>query len=467
MNKRADPAERVRVNRPVRKLDLRAPAVVLLGLAGVAGAAALVRARRRPSPARAAGSDGGGGRSPPWRHAPAVLLAGAAITGNVLGRRGGRAGGLALLGPAASALASVQALLRGGTSLGNARKALQLASTAAGLVDLASSLKRSKGAETSDPVERARRAASLAATFAGLIGTAAEQRSGAGASPDGSAPPPDPARTVLGAGRTLRAAAALLALAVLTDSAMEHYRGSFHDPFMYAPLVSSSLSIAANLQGMAGGGTTLRRARNGVHLLSGTIGLVGLGFHLYNIGSRPGGYGWLNFFYAAPFGAPAALSLAGLIGWSAERLDPARPAGEQHILGLPFGRAMAGVVGFGLAGTVAEVALLHFRGAYHNPFMWLPVSLPPVSAALIAKAAFVPGDGAQALTRGWLWVTTLLGIGGVGFHAYGVSRNMGGWYNWSQNILAGPPLPAPPSFSALALAGLATLNLIDAERAAR
>jgi hypothetical protein len=37
---------------------------------------------------------------------------------------------------------------------------------------------------------------------------------------------------------------------------------------------------------------------------------------------------------------------------------------------------------------------------------------------------------------------------------------MGGWRNWSQNILNGPPLPAPPSFAGLALAGLAALELM-------
>jgi hypothetical protein len=37
---------------------------------------------------------------------------------------------------------------------------------------------------------------------------------------------------------------------------------------------------------------------------------------------------------------------------------------------------------------------------------------------------------------------------------------MGGWRNWSQNIQAGPPLPAPPSFTGLALVGLAALNLL-------
>ncbi len=38
---------------------------------------------------------------------------------------------------------------------------------------------------------------------------------------------------------------------------------------------------------------------------------------------------------------------------------------------------------------------------------------------------------------------------------------MGGWRNWSQNVLNGPPLPAPPSFTGLALTGLAALSLIE------
>ena len=54
--------------------------------------------------------------------------------------------------------------------------------------------------------------------------------------------------------------------------------------------------------------------------------------------------------------------------------------------------------------------------------------------------------------------TALLGVTGVGFHAYGVHRNMGGWRNWSQSILQGPPLPAPLGFTGLALAGLAALT---------
>ena len=52
-------------------------------------------------------------------------------------------------------------------------------------------------------------------------------------------------------------------------------------------------------------------------------------------------------------------------------------------------------------------------------------------------------------------------VAGVAFHAYGVSRSMGGWRNWRQNAFNGPPLPAPPSFSGLALAGLAALGLLE------
>jgi hypothetical protein len=56
------------------------------------------------------------------------------------------------------------------------------------------------------------------------------------------------------------------------------------------------------------------------------------------------------------------------------------------------------------------------------------------------------------------------GLLGSAFHAYGISRNMGGWRNWSQNILNGPPLPAPPAFTALSIAGLAALSLIEGRR---
>lgn len=265
------------------------------------------------------------------------------------------------------------------------------------------------------------------------------------------------------AGRRLNASAAMLALSVLADSAIEHYRGSFQNRAMYTPLVASTLTLGASLFGSADPRAQRHVVRNSIYALAAATGFAGLAFHTYNILKRPGGMSWLNLFYAAPVGAPAALVLAGLLGRGAERVR-GTPAGQSAtVLGLPAGRTMAAVSAAGIAGTVGEAGLLHFRGAYHDPAMVLPVTVPPIAAALLGATAVRPTPRMNRITRGWLRLTALLGFVGVGFHAYGVSRNMAGWRNWSQNVLNGPPLPAPPSFTGLALAGLAALSLIEEE----
>ncbi len=93
--------------------------------------------------------------------------------------------------------------------------------------------------------------------------------------------------------------------------------------------------------------------------------------------------------------------------------------------------------------------------------MAVPVTLPPLGAILLGRVAAAGAAGRNQLARWWMRLLAAVGLAGVGFHAYGVSRNMGGWRNWSQNVLNGPPLPAPPSFSALAMAGLAALGLME------
>lgn len=265
--------------------------------------------------------------------------------------------------------------------------------------------------------------------------------------------------------RELHGAAALLALSVLADSAVEHYRGSFENPGMYTPLITSSLTLLAGIHGVAGRSDPIsRRARAGISATAAAVGAVGTGFHIYNILRRPGGLSWLNLFYSAPAGAPAALSLAGLLGLAADRIEGAPKDRPPRLVGLPAGRVLAALTGLGIAGTTGEVGLLHFRGAFQNPFMFAPVTIPPVASVLLLKAAVAPRPSHRPwLTRSWLDLTAVLGFAGVGFHAYGVSRAMGGWRNWSQNVVDGPPLPAPPSFSALSLAGLAALSLLDRE----
>jgi len=228
---------------------------------------------------------------------------------------------------------------------------------------------------------------------------------------------------------------------------------------MFAPLASAALCLAASAHGTTDPRHETHRIRDGVYTLALATGLIGTVFHLYNIGKRSGGFSWQNLFYAAPLGAPAALGLSGVLGAAAERVRATPPGRRPALLGVPAGRALAALASVGLFGTVGEAALLHLRGAYHNPAMWLPVSLPPMGAGLLAASAIAPSRRLRRVTEWWLRLTALLGCLGSGFHAYGVSRGMGGWRNWSQNLLNGPPIPAPPSFTGLAVAGLAALEL--------
>lgn len=265
---------------------------------------------------------------------------------------------------------------------------------------------------------------------------------------------------VVTAARRLNRAAGTIAASVLMDSAMEHYRGNFHNRAMWTPLATSALSIAVSIHGLSDKRHGAHWLRDIVYVGAGLVGMIGTGFHVYNVTKKVGGLSWQNIFYSAPLGAPAAMSLSGLIGFLAERVRNNKPAGNPKVFGLPAGRVVAATTAMSLLGTTAEAGLLHFRGAFHNPAMLLPVTMPPVAAALLGAAA--AGDAARdrTVSRLWMAATAAMGVAGVAFHAYGVSRGMGGWRNWQQNAISGPPLPAPPSFTGLALAGLAALALL-------
>jgi hypothetical protein len=264
--------------------------------------------------------------------------------------------------------------------------------------------------------------------------------------------------------RELHASAAAMCASVFVDSALEHYGARFENPGMLTPLVASALGTSLGMRAACATNAP-STLRHGVYKLALATGLAGLGFHVYNLLRKPGGLCWQNLFYAAPVGAPAALGLAGALGLAADHVEGTGDV-PPRLVGVPAGRALCALVAAGLAGTVGEVSLLHYRGSFQNPFMWLPITVPPVAALLIAACAVArPRTHAHRFTRAWLRITGALGLAGIGFHAHGVSRAMGGWRNWSQNVFSGPPLPAPPSFSALALAGLAALRLREQEDA--
>lgn len=214
-----------------------------------------------------------------------------------------------------------------------------------------------------------------------------------------------------------------------------------------APLVSAAVLVSSTRAAIRGDdGRTLRTA-----VLAGSVltGLVGFGFHLVNTSRRVGGFSSsTNILYGAPIAAPLAATLAGVLGIAAS--NPR----------LVDGRSVAALAAVGLVGTSVEAGALHFRGAFQNPAMYAPVVVPPAAAAVLAGAAFTGSPAARRVARTLLHVTGWLGIAGSCLHAWGVHRRMGGWHNWRQTVLAGPPLPAPPAFTGLSLAGLAALDLL-------
>nr|WP_295739088.1 hypothetical protein [uncultured Acidocella sp.] len=266
--------------------------------------------------------------------------------------------------------------------------------------------------------------------------------------------------TAVLAAKRLNRGAAMLATSVLLDSAIEHYRGDFHNPAMLTPIATSLAALAGSLHGHGDNKQRRHAKREAIFALTAATGLAGTGFHIYNAMKKPGGLSWQNLFYSGPVGAPAAILLSGLFGLLGERVRDAAPGTTPKICGLNAGRVASLVTSIGLLGTSGEAGLLHFRGAFQNPAMLLPVTMPPAAAALMANAAFGDGRKNRWFSRLWLRMTAMLGIAGVGFHIYGVSRAMGGWRNWRQNAVDGPPIPAPPSFTGLALAGLAALALL-------
>jgi hypothetical protein len=284
------------------------------------------------------------------------------------------------------------------------------------------------------------------------------------ARPSAKGPPAN--RGSLQASRLLSTAAATLAASVLTDSTAEHYRAGFHNRAMFvAPAVSAAALTAATVSAVTPRGRGV--LPQAVFAASVVSGLVGFGFHLTNVSRRVGGWSSTNVFHGAPIAAPLAITMAGVLGIAASRLARSNGPTDDRLSPRAVRRAavaLGSLSALGLTGTSMEAGVLHFRGAFQNPFMYAPVVIPPIAAVTLATAALTRSGQAHQAARALVRLTAWLGIVGTAFHAWGVHRRMGGWRNWRQNLLVGPPLPAPPAFTGLALAGLAALELLKTER---
>lgn len=257
------------------------------------------------------------------------------------------------------------------------------------------------------------------------------------------------------AARLFFSGSAVLSFSGAADSGLEHYRGGFTNRAMFLAPTVSALTLGTSARQALHAALSSTASRT-VYWLSALTGLAGLGFHSFNIGKRIGRFNLLNLFYGAPIMAPGTQFAAGVCGLLGDRIN-------RYLAGqapLPPRRRATGVAAAGaLLATSAEAALLHYRGAFQNPYMVLPATVPPVTALAISAAAVRPSRRSTAVATILSGATAALGVLGTVFHAYGIHRNMGGWKNWSQMILQGPPLPAPPGFTGVALAAIAALQL--------
>ncbi len=231
---------------------------------------------------------------------------------------------------------------------------------------------------------------------------------------------------------------------------------------MVAPLLSASLALATALTGAIrprGAGKPLGAAYKAAE----ATGLLGLGFHVYNILKRPGGLSWHNLFYAAPIGAPAALTLAGFFGDCALRIEDSKSE-PVTLLGQPAGRLIATVATVGLARNSRRSRPAAFPRRLPQP---RDVSARQLAAGVsrasrprprrrrsaspMPRSAAGSGPPRRSASRG------------SGFTPSASRGTWAAWRNASQNLLNGPPLPAPPSFVGLALVGLAALALMEAD----
>ena len=269
-------------------------------------------------------------------------------------------------------------------------------------------------------------------------------------------PPPHRADPWENCTRDLNRSAAVLSASVLLDSSIQHFQGNYVNRAMY---VAPSLGTAAMATALSGHAP--HHIGTAIFGASMTAGLAGLGFHFYNITRRPGGFSWQNVFYGAPYAAPGALALSGLSGLVAGVVHRMRH--QSRARQIEFAEGLAYTVSACMMVTASEVWVLHFRGAYHDPFMYVPVTVVPAAAAALAYAGLRQTEPSFKAARWLLNAAALVGLAGVGFHIFGVHRNMGGWKNWTQMLFQGPPIPAPPSFSGLALAGLGALSLLRDE----
>jgi hypothetical protein len=118
--------------------------------------------------------------------------------------------------------------------------------------------------------------------------------------------------------RSLAGLTAACALPLGIEVYLEHYRGSFGDRWMWAPLISTPPLVAAGVAGIFSerAARTVLPAVSAVYAANGAIGVV---THVRGVLRRPGGLHepLYNLVMGPPVLAPGSLALVGALGMAA------------------------------------------------------------------------------------------------------------------------------------------------------
>jgi hypothetical protein len=260
--------------------------------------------------------------------------------------------------------------------------------------------------------------------------------------------------------RWVEIVAAVFTVLLLADAFAGHYRSGFRLRVQYVPFPVGLALVAASLAAAAAPRSIWsHRALEAAGWFAVAAGLLGFAFHhLYGVRRAPGGYRFLlhHLMYGPPPLAPLGLTAAGALALIGRRGLAAHPLPADPDPRSAFFMWTAVVLG----GLVAQSALLHYRGAFNNPLMYLPFTAPAAAIALGAWCAWRPTAAALAGLTPALWVTFLIGFVGLGMHLRGFDRQMGGLYLALFNWLEGPPAFAPALLSATAAVGLIAACLL-------
>jgi hypothetical protein len=259
-------------------------------------------------------------------------------------------------------------------------------------------------------------------------------------------------------GQWLAVITVVVAFTAAVESWIGHVRSGFPRRVQYfAPLAGSALLVAAVDAALMPAWTPARWFLGGAGWLAVALGGLGTLFHYYyGIGNATGGRAWWrhHLLYAAPPLAPLTLSLAGALGVIAT----ASLEGQSAWGAVALDRLILLIVAIALGGVVVQTGILHYRGAFNTPVMYVPLTVPPASAICCAWSAVQPSAAIDATATLLLWITFFIGFVGLGMHLRGLDRQMGGLHVFGFNVLQGPPPLAPVAYSALAAAGLLALG---------